>query len=101
MKEMSKGLGSVVWGTWDRFWQKTNICGINNAGNSRDSLLRRIVWIVIFCAFSIFTAYGVLKVVQDFLAYPVDTKVVVQHSDWVGWFIDGKHFCDIYLKKIS
>ena len=84
MNEPSKvGLGSQIWFAWDGFWQRTNIVGINNAGNSRKSVLRKIIWIAIFCTFLVFTILGVLKVVKEFLNYPVDTKVVVEHSNWV------------------
>ena len=29
------GLLGTVWGTWDYFWQETNIAGANNAGKAR------------------------------------------------------------------
>ena len=84
MNESTKvGLGSQIWFAWDGFWQRTNIAGINNADNSRKSVLRKIIWIAIFCTFLAFTIVGVLKVVKEFLSYPVDTKVVVEHSNWV------------------
>jgi hypothetical protein len=84
MKETPKaGLGSQIWLAWDGFWQRTNIAGINNAGNSGKSVIRKIIWIAIFCTFSGFTIYGVSMVVKEYLSYPVDTKVVVEHLDRV------------------
>ena len=83
MKDKPGGLCSSLWNTWEIFWQKTNIVGINNAGNSQGSRIRQVIWIVIFCAFLGFTVYGVYGVVKEFFSYPVDIKVTVNHMDKV------------------
>ena len=102
MKERPNGLRTVLWCTWDEFWQKTNICGINNAGNSRNSVLRRIVWIAIFCVFTGFTIRGVVDIVKEFQEYPVVTKVVVKHEDWVfSYHILYSIFLQVNIKTQS
>lgn len=83
------GIGSQIWLAWDGFWQRTNIVGINNAGNSRNSVLRRIIWVVIFCTFLLFTVWGVSGVIKEYFSYPVDTKVVVKHLDRVCYMFQN------------
>ena len=83
MKKQPNGLCRVLWDTWDEFWQKTNICGISNAGNARNSVVRRIIWIIIFCVSTGFTIWGVKDVIEEYREYPVDTLVAVKHLDRV------------------
>ena len=84
MSEKPNGLCKVLWYTWDEFWQRTNISGVNNAGNARKSFLRRAVWIVISCAFTYLTIKAVIDVIQDYIEYPVTTTIAVAHKDRVG-----------------
>ena len=83
MSEKPNGLCKALWYTWDDFWQRTNISGVNNAGNARKSLLRRAVWIVISCAFTYLTIKAVIDVIEDYIEYPVTTTIAVAHKDRV------------------
>ena len=83
MKDKPGGFCSNLWNTWDIFWQKTNLVGINNAGNSRGSVVRQFIWIVIFCGFLVATVIGVNSFVAEYFSYPVDIKVTVNHMDKV------------------
>ena len=42
------GIWEIIWQSWDKFWQETNISGVNNAGKAKGSLFRRLIWITIF-----------------------------------------------------
>ena len=110
MKDRPGGLQSSLWNTWDTFWQKTNIVGINNAGNSRGSAIRQFIWIVIFVGFLVATIIGVNSFVTEYFKYPVDIKVTVNHMDKVRfklfcYAIVGLYFClkiySLYLFDIS
>ena len=99
MKDKPGGLRSSLWYSWDTFWQKTNIVGINNAGNSRGSVTRQFIWIVIFCFFLFATVYGVRAFVIEYFSYPVDIKVTVNHKDKVKFLTIFKH-CNCFASEI-
>ena len=93
----------MIWLIWDGFWKKTNIAGINNAGNSKASVLRRAIWIGIFLGFSVCTVDLVIGVIKEFFQYPVDTNVVVQHLDRVNLLFLNNHVCNdgVFFEYIS
>ena len=78
----SKNLSSVFWRTLDTFSKQTSISGISNAGIAR-SCFRRGCWLLIFAVFGIFTMYGFINVVHDYLEWPVTTSIYIEHRNRV------------------
>ena len=74
------GAHRVVFETWDSFWTGTSISGVSNAGRARASLIRRVIWILIFLVGMAVTAWALSSVVADYLTYPVTTSVFFQHK---------------------
>ena len=58
------------------------ISGLNNAGRSNDGF-RRFAWMVIFLVGLAGTLHSVIVVVQEILAYPVDTTVSIAANTMV------------------
>ena len=77
---------NVLWKTWDKFWERTNISGMCNARSS-NSVFRANVWMVIFAVFTCLTFYGLSNVIEDFYRYPVVTSVTVEHKNKVCNYI--------------
>ena len=80
------GIFGTFWGTYDDFWQETSISGISNAGKARGgktSIIRRIVWLLIFTFFFIFTMYNVVDIMNDYFEYGVSYSVYVKHENQV------------------
>ena len=58
----------------------TAIGGLNNAGKSREKI-RRAIWMIIFIGGLVGTLHSTVVVVQDMLAFPVDTTVTISRQD--------------------
>ena len=58
----------------------TGIAGLNNAGKSREKI-RRAIWMIIFIGGLVGTLHSTVVVVQDMLAFPVDTTVTISRQD--------------------
>ena len=81
-EEKSKSLYKILWDTWDKFWQRTTISGVSNAGGS-SSGFRRYIWMILFALFASFTFVGLKNNISDYIRYPVMTSVTVQHQNQV------------------
>ena len=66
----------------DVFWGSTNISGLCNARSS-NSGFRTTVWIAIFAVFGVLTFTSLRDVIDDYLRYPVETFVTVEHRNQV------------------
>ena len=72
----------VLWKALDVFWERTNISGLCNAKSSNSSF-QTTAWMVIFAVFTVFTFTGLRDVIDDYLTYPVETFVTVEHRNQV------------------
>ena len=75
---------SVLWETWDAFWQDTSIAGVNNAGKARKSLVRRYIWLLLFVLGMVATYFSLKIVIDEYVMYPVTTTITILHKDKVG-----------------
>ena len=92
------GAHRVVFETWDSFWTGTSISGVSNAGRARASLIRRVIWILIFLVGMAVTAWALSSVVADYLTYPVTTSVFFQHKT-TG--VSDQYMCIVYTYTAS
>ena len=72
----------VLWKALDVFWERTNISGLCNAKSSNSSF-QTTAWMVIFAVFTVFTFTGLRDVIDDYLTYPVETFITVEHRKQV------------------
>ena len=80
--ERVKDAANILGNTLDTFWKQTSISGVSNAGIAK-SHLRRGCWLLIFAVFGIFTMYGFINVVHDYLEWPVTTSIYIEHRNRV------------------
>ena len=73
-----KKLYKAIYSKCDSFWQETGIGAINNAGKARNSPLRRTIWIIAFCLFSVLSLKGVVTVIQEYRQYPTSTSISIK-----------------------
>ena len=73
------GLFSVVWRTLVDFGKECSIAGLNNAAKAK-SVLRSIVWLIIFIVGLGATLRGLILVVKEYYTYPVLTNTVLTQA---------------------
>ena len=83
MKAEMASARKVIWDTWDEFWQATSIPAIVNAGKSRKSFLRRLIWLILFGAMFYGSMFQIVKVVKDFFDYPVTVGITISNLNQV------------------
>ena len=83
-KDTKMGGVHIIWKTWDEFWQETSIAGLANAGKARKGVLRRLIWLTAFTIMFYFSMSQIIKVVQNYLSYPVTTTVTINNEERVS-----------------
>ena len=79
MKKKSRS--SILWQTWDKFWQETSISGVSNAGKARSSKTRRLIWLVLFAVGSWITIDALYDVFVDWMSAPITTQVSIDGNN--------------------
>ena len=74
------------------------IAGLNNAGRSQH-WVRRCAWMVIFLAGLAGTLHSTIILVQDMIAYPVDTTVTITTQNKVYFNNPSTDRMNIYVKN--
>ena len=83
----------VIKRTWDEFLQETSIAGLANSGKSRNGFFRRLMWQLAFGIMFSASSYQIVKVIQDYLTYPITSTVFVKN--------DGRVWETLYLKLFN
>ena len=88
-----EGPFQVIKRTWDEFLKETSISGLANSGKSRNGFFRRLMWQLAFGIMFSASSYQIVKVIQDYLTYPITSTVTVNN--------DGRVWETLYLKLFS
>ena len=77
------GLTSAFKASWQNAADNTSISGAANAVRSEHPV-RKACWVFIFIVCLAATVWSVWAVVADYLTYPVDTTITLQHQSRVS-----------------